>query len=146
MGECGEGQVGAEMQQFVSDADSADANHDGRRDGRKGAAVDKADQHGTEEQDEARRVSGGEPASRWGFVFAAEACTFSTDSECLVLESRGFAVVQSGRYRNDRKDGSGRDPHRAENAYTWRDGSKWHNDSHGTGPLPAALPRQFLKC
>ena len=62
------------MQQFVSDADSADANHDGRRDGRKGAAVDKADQHGTEEQDEARRVSGGEPASRWGFVFAAEAC------------------------------------------------------------------------
>ena len=38
------------------------------------------------------------------------------------------------------------DPHRAENAYTWRDGSKWHNDSHGTGPLPAALPRQFLKC
>jgi len=134
------------MQQFVADVESADGDHDGRRDGREGADGDKADQHGPEEQDEgAPRLRRGARIAL-GVCFAVEACTFSTDSECLVLESRGFAVAQSGRYRSDRKDGSERDPHRAKNANTRRDSTKGHYDSHGTAPLPAALPRQLLKC
>jgi hypothetical protein len=87
------------MQQFVPDVESADGDHNGRRDGREGADGDKADQHGPEEQDEgAPRLRRGARIAL-GVCFAVEACTFSTDSECLVLESRGFAVAQSGRYR-----------------------------------------------
>src|ERR1035437_1468719 len=61
-------------------------------------------------------------------------------------EVEDYADLAELGYRSDRKDGSERDPHRAENAYTRRDGTKWHNDSHGTAPLPAALPRQLLEC
>ena len=45
-------------------------------------------------------------------------------------------------YRSNRKDGSERDPQRAENANSRRDGNKEYNDNHGAPSLPVALPRE----